>query len=110
CSLVSRTPGDCDLHLAVDVGSRYTRSLRLTYLFDEKGGPVAEPDLAVRLYLDARVAEVMAWAECHRHPALNEIARGLGQEINRRWARNMVLSKWLDFLLDNGHTYAVAGP
>ncbi len=108
CQLVSRSRRDCDLHLSVEEGSRYTRLLRLTYLFDEPHGRVADPDLTVRLYLDARVAEVMAWAELHRHPALLDIAHRYAREINRRWARNMVLSKWLDFLLDNGHSYARA--
>lgn len=107
CRLVSRTGRDCDLHLSIEEGSRYTRLLRLTYLFEEPGGPVADPDLAVRLYLDARVAEVTGWAELHRHPVLRDLARGYEREINRRWARNMVLNKWLDFLLDNGHSYAL---
>jgi hypothetical protein len=104
---VSHTSRDVDLHLSVDEGSRYTRLLRLTYLFEEPAGPVADPDLAVRLYLDARVAEVTGWAPFHRHPLLVDLARGHSREINRRWASNMVLSKWLDYLLDNGHSYAV---
>ena len=107
--MISRSSRDCDLHLLVDVGSRYTRLLRLTYLFDEPNGVVADPDIAIRLYLDARVAEVLAWAEFHRHPRLSQLARQYGGELDRRWARNMVLSKWLDYLLDNGHSYAVEG-
>lgn len=108
CQLVSRTARDCDLHLRVEDGSRYTRLLRLTYLFEEPDGPVADPDLAVRLYLDARVAEVTSWAEFHRHPLLDRLVRSYASELDRRWARNMVLGKWLDFLLDNGHSYADA--
>jgi hypothetical protein len=106
---VSRSSRDIDLHLAVEEGSRYTRMLRLTYLFEEPEGAVADPDLAVRLYLDARVAEVAGWAPFHRHLLLAELARGHSREINRRWASNMVLSKWLDYLIDNGHSYAVTG-
>ncbi|GMW05608.1 MAG: hypothetical protein AMXMBFR8_04050 [Nevskiales bacterium] len=109
CQLVSRSRRDCDLHLSVEEGSRYTRLLRLTYVFDDPEGCVADPDLAVRLYLDARVAEVLAWARFHRHPGLADITHRYAREINRRWAHNMVLNKWLDFLLDNGHSYAWAG-
>jgi hypothetical protein len=107
---VSRTARDSDLHLSVEEGSRYTRLLRLTYLFDEPAGPVADPDVAVRLYLDARVAEVATWAGFQRHPQLSALAREYSRELDRRWACNMALGKWLDFLLDNGHSYAAAPP
>ncbi len=106
---VSKSSRDCDLHLCIEDGSRYTRELRLTYLFDEPAGPVAEPDLAVRLYLDARVAEVVASASFHRHELLSSLTERFSRELDRRWARNMVLSKWLDYLLDNGHAYALSG-
>ena len=71
--------------------------------------PVADPDLAVRLYLDARVAEVTAWAAFHRHELLADLTERYSRELDRRWARNIVLGKWLDYLLDNGHSYAVTG-
>ena len=105
-STVSTSATDCRLYLSIEDGSRYTRILRLTYLFEEPGGRVADPDLVVRLYLDARVAEVMAWAAFHRHDALTELKFRLAGEIDRRWARNMVLSKWLDYLLDHSHAFA----
>jgi uncharacterized protein YqiB (DUF1249 family) len=104
---LSRSATDCDLHVSVEEGSRYTRLLRLTYLFDEPSGKVADPDLVVRLYLDARVAEVVSWAGFNRHEVLAGLARHYPRELDRRWVRNMVLSKWLDFLLDHGHRYAV---
>lgn len=103
---VSRVARDGDLHLSVEEGSRYTRLLRLTYLFDDAAGAVAEPDVAVRLFLDARVAEVAFWAGFQRHPRLAALAREHSREIDRRWACNMALGKWLDFLLENGHSYA----
>ncbi|MBW7930997.1 MAG: DUF1249 domain-containing protein [Gammaproteobacteria bacterium] len=107
-SAVSRTPRDCDLHLSIEEGSRYTRWLRLTYLFAEGTEAVAEPDVAIRLYLDARVAEVASWAGFQRHPRLATLMRWHLGELDRRWARNTALGKWLDFLLDNGHSYAQA--
>jgi uncharacterized protein len=107
---VSSSPTDCRLYLSIEEGSRYTRILRMTYLFEEPGGCVADPDLVVRIYLDARVAEVMGWAAFHRHDALSELKFRLAGEIDRRWARNMVLSKWLDYLLDNAHTFRPPAP
>ncbi len=106
---ISECDRDFNLHLRVEDGSRYTRLLRLTYLFEESCGPVADPDMAVKIYLDARVAEVSAWADIQKHELLAALTRQYAREIDRRWACNMVLSKWLDYLLDNGHRYAVTG-
>ena len=106
---ISTSRQDFNLHLCVQDGSRYTKMLRLTYLFQDPAGAVAEPDLAVRLYLDARVAEVVAWADFQRHELLASLTQQYARELDRRWACNMVLSKWLDYLLDKGHCYAVTG-
>lgn len=106
---ISKSERDFNLHLCVEDGSRYTKLLRLTYVFDEPRGTVADPDMAVKIYLDARVAEVIAWADIHKHELLASLTRQYSRELDRRWACNMVLSKWLDYLLDNGHSYAVTG-
>lgn len=104
---IARSDLDCDLHVLVEEGSRYARQLRLTYVFEEPAGTVAEPDLLVKLYLDARVAEVLVWNHAHRHETLTALARRYARELDRRWACNMVLSKWLDYLLDRGYTWVV---
>lgn len=103
--LLSMTPGDCDLYLSVESTTRYTQVLRMTYLFDEGGEMIADPDLVIRVYLDARMAEVAGWAEHHRHAVLQGLADRFGRELDRRWSVNMMLSKWLDYLLDAGHSF-----
>ncbi len=100
---ISRTPGDLDLHLCVDAVTRYTIDLRLTYLFDDAAGPAADPDLALRLYLDARMVEVISWSASHRHEVLRQLAASSSRELDRRWSRNVMLGKWLDYLGDRGH-------
>jgi len=40
--LLSSAPRECDLHLTVVEHSRYTSILRLTYLFQDASGPVAD--------------------------------------------------------------------
>ena len=87
--LLSSAPRECDLHLTVVEHSRYTSILRLTYLFQDASGPVADPDLELRVYHDARLAE----------------ASGCGR--GERWLRNMMLNKWLDYCTDCGHDFAV---
>lgn len=106
--LVSTAPGDCDLFLWVESTARYTQILRMTYLFDEQDSVVADPDLVIRVYLDARMAEVAGWADHHRHAMLKGLANRFGRELDRRWSNNMMLSKWLDYLIDARHSFADA--
>src|SRR5688500_4952518 len=53
---ISVVDGDCPLHLAIQERSRYTTTLRLTYMFEDQGGVLADPDLLIRVYRDARLA------------------------------------------------------
>ena len=97
---------DSDLHLELIKRERYTSTLRLTYWFPEDSGCVADPNLVVRVYHDAKLAEAMEGCSEHRHRLLREIARA-SVELDRRWARNMMLNKWLDYLFDMGHSLSV---
>ena len=100
---ISCAAGDLDLHLHVDAITRYTVDLRLTYVFDDAAGPSADPDLHLRVYLDARMVEVISWAISHRHEVLRQLAATSGRELDRRWSRNIMLGKWLDYLAERGH-------
>lgn len=108
CASTARN--DCDLYLAVEASARYTQVLRMTYLFEEGDDVVADPDLIIRIYLDARMAEVAGWAAHHRHSVLRGIEDRFGRELDRRWSRNMMLSKWLDYLLESGHKFGAPMP
>jgi hypothetical protein len=105
---VSRVPSDCDLHLEVVEHSPYTSVLRLTYFFDDQPAPVADPDLEVRVYHDARLAEASRCARWVRHPGLESIRSALSVALGERWLRNMLLNKWLDYCLDRGHRFRAA--
>ena len=102
---VSHAGNDCDLHLDVLRTEPYTTTLRMTYWFDERDGPVADPDLTVRVYHDARLAEALAARIAHRHLVLQDLDPAHAAELGRRWRVNMLLNKWLDYLLDAGHTF-----
>ncbi len=103
---VSRSASDFPLHLRTETVSRYTRELRLTYLLGD-GRLRADPDLRLKIYLDARMAEVCSWAHHHHHGLLLNLRRRYGRELDRRWSRNMMLSKWLDYLIDKGHGFSM---
>jgi uncharacterized protein YqiB (DUF1249 family) len=105
---VSRTPGDLDLHVHAIEYCRYTTILRMTYLFGESEGPVAEPDLEVRVYHDARLAEACGSATRLRHPGLSGLRDTLPPGLGERWLRNMLLNKWLDYCAERGHRLAPA--
>jgi uncharacterized protein YqiB (DUF1249 family) len=100
---VSRAPDDLDLHVEALEHSPYTTTLRLTYLFEEPGSTVANPDLEVRVYHDARLAEASRCARWVRHPGLAGLRDGLPSALGERWLRNMLLNKWLDYCAERGH-------
>jgi uncharacterized protein YqiB (DUF1249 family) len=103
-SMVSRSPRDNDLHAQLLRREPYTTTLKLTYWFEECGGVlVPDPDLVVRIYHDARLAEAVAGRDRHTHLKLQELAGHSGTELDRRWRINMMLNKWLDYLFDVGH-------
>ena len=83
-ALVSRVRGDVALHIHGLERSRFTHTFRLTYLFED----VREPDLIVRVYHDARLAEAMN-----------------GAGMQERWARNLMLNKWLEYCHERGHRF-----
>jgi len=71
---VSRTPSGLDLHLGILERCRYTSELILTYQFgQDHGAMIAEPNLRIRVYHDARQAEVMA-ADLRHSPPLPPIS------------------------------------
>lgn len=104
----SRAARDLPLYLEVLERSPYTTTLRLTYYFAEDGAQVADPDLTIRVYHDAGVAEAMACRWQHLHHALRQFDTAPGHELNRRWARNNMLNKWLEYCYDHGHRFGAA--
>lgn len=106
-SLVSVARDDCPLHLSVVEHSRYTTTFSLTYLFEDAAGNgvTADPDLQIRVYHDARLAEVQSCARWHRHQAIESIRSELARNLGDRWLRNMMLNKWLDYCIERGHRF-----
>ena len=102
---VSLQSEDCDLRLRVTENTPYTSLLELTYLFVEPDqvGRVTAPDMQIRVYHDARLVEANAWAPQHRHPLLRDW-RQAAQDLDQRWARNIMLNKWLDYCCERGHS------
>ena len=100
---VSRVDGDCDLHFEVLEHAPYTSMVRLTYRFEDEGGTLDDPDLELRVYHDARLAEASRCSRQVRHPGLASLRDGLPSALGERWRRNMLLNKWLDYCAERGH-------
>jgi len=95
--------GDCDLVLTVTERSPYTSTLNLTYLLlDGRGAPHC-PDMRVRIYHDAHLAEAQQCGTVHNQSGPR---RGRAErELDQRWARNMMLNKWLEYCVERGHRF-----
>jgi uncharacterized protein YqiB (DUF1249 family) len=105
---VSRCSGHLPLQLRVLERFRYTTTYSLTYLFREKGLPRTEPDLVVRVYRDAAMAEVMGFGD--EAPTGGGMPAGPqrvdGWVLERKWQLNRFLEKWLEYCLNCGHRFA----
>lgn len=102
---VSHSEHDCPLHLEVVERDRYTQTLRLTYEFTDESGVRRQPDLWIRLYHDAAVAEAL---ECSQRPpwaAADDADPAAHAFLSAQWRRNLLLHKWLDYLLERGHAF-----
>lgn len=94
----STVEGDCDLLLNVNERGPYTTTLRLTYLIDEGCSRLERPDMRVRVYHDARLAEAQSW---EGQPERGRTER----ELHQCWARNVMLNKWLEYCVERGHRF-----
>jgi uncharacterized protein YqiB (DUF1249 family) len=101
---VSRVVDSLNLHLQVIERFRYTTELSLTYHFYRDTGIVAEPDLRIKVYHDARLAEVMS-AQRRNSPGFGISAEGAKTELRARWRVNRFLYKWLSYCLHQGHRF-----
>jgi uncharacterized protein YqiB (DUF1249 family) len=62
----------------------------------------------VRIYHDARLVEAQEWANAHHSSVLRALRSRAERELDQRWARNMMLNKWLEYCLERGHRFSPA--
>lgn len=111
---ISVVQGCLDLHYELLESCKYTSIFRLTYHFNEKNRGRAEPNLEIRLYHDARVAEVMSGTlHCDYYQCIDSkygvgMLSGDQNLLARKWKLNRFLYKWLNFCLAQGHKFQPA--
>jgi uncharacterized protein YqiB (DUF1249 family) len=105
-SFLSRVEGSPLLRMDILERHNYTQFLRLTYTFENAEQDELAPDAHIRMYHDARMAEVTAFDHeqgCRRTAGPHYPQRALFQKI---WRQNLALDKWLGYLLMQGHSVA----
>lgn len=102
CSRINRQPA---LHLQILEQHPYTTFMRLTHELDTgEDEHDSEPEAHIRMYHDLRIAEVTSF-DLRR--GINRLA---GPDLNPsalqriHWRQNRALNKWLDYLLQQGHS------
>lgn len=106
--VLSYSGSDLPLRLTVLERGRYTAVFRLTYEFAEPSGPRLEPDLRVRVYRDARLAEALTRPSRPPWMATEEGDAKAWRYLDEQWGRNLLLFKWLHYLLGHGHGFGLA--
>ena len=98
--------------LRMDILERhpYTYFVRLTYEFAVDDQKEIAPDAHIRIYNDARLAEVTAFDPDQGFTRSANPYFPHMQLFQRSWRQNQALDKWLSYLLQQGHSLASMRP
>ncbi len=112
---LSQVAGGCDLRLTVLEQCPYTTTLGLTHLFHDPAAVgaglatfLSYPDVRIRVYGDARMAQAQHWPADRPEP-YGRLPAQTERELEQRWLHNTMLNKWLEYCLDLGHSLTVRG-
>lgn len=96
------------LYLCVIERCRYTTTVHLTYWFGEGERARPDPDLTLRLYRDAQLAEAVHYDARSRYVSLAGGPDIDAAVLGTQWPRNLLLNKWLAYCLARGHGFGTA--
>lgn len=103
---VSKIENGVPLSLTTTERTKHTTTIILTYLFRGENITIRRPDLVIRIYHDARQAEVIS-RRCH---ISNRLLRPWEQKVDSvllcRWRLNRFLYKWSRYLHRQGHSFS----
>jgi len=94
------------LHLSILERNPYTLTIELGHSFDQSDQPASEPAVTIRVYLDAKLAEVIS---DHDRPAVNSVYQNPGHSLEiqeYKWRLNYFLQKWLDHCLTTNYHFS----
>lgn len=106
-SLVSRVESSLDLHLTIVERCKYTTTIMLTYYFPVSDNEkIADPDLTIKMYHDARQAEALACMKTGFMP-VEHSPEDRKPYVDCRWKSNVFVEKWLRYSLEQGHIFSL---
>ncbi len=105
---VSRLTGALELYLTIRERAKYTTTLNLSYQFGEAGGFRLAPDVVVRMYHDAQLAEVISHSRRRGSGAAGYDRLRNQYPLEAKWQVNRFLHKWLGYCLHQGHAFSPA--
>lgn len=103
-ALISSSLSDSTIQVIRGEVSRYTTDFQMTYWLEIGGQPIATPDLRLRVYHDARLAEALSCSE-HVKWKLGPGPAAGATALAYRWSLNILLSKWMEHCLDHRHRF-----
>lgn len=107
-SAVGIAPNRSHLYLNVLERSPYTVTIELSHRFIRPEDQQILPAIIIRIYLDAKMAEVLS---DHAHKAIPQVFEhfGFSQAImDYKWRLNYFLQKWLEHCLSQGYLFSAA--
>jgi len=105
---VSQVAGHLPVYLEVKERSQHTTILLLTYLFGQQPPDEPQerrPDMLVRIYHDARQAEVITHKCRFNDGIVKPWQRDVDSMLLCRWRMNRFLFKWVRYLRRQGHSF-----
>lgn len=100
------SPGGSEVEVLIEVVERFkfTTTLNISKINPEMPAPMQAVALTLRLYHDARMAEVVTWTQGKQLSGVYQYPNDRMYQIDEKAQANVYLSEWLAHLLRHGIT------
>jgi uncharacterized protein YqiB (DUF1249 family) len=105
---VSTVEGAVDLRLTILERCPYTTTVSLTHVFEDDQANATSPDIEIRIYHDARSAEVLPSSSLKSFNLWQREPQPDPRSLAWRWGVNRFLYRWLRYCLGEGHRFPTA--
>ncbi len=106
---IGYSAGKPALHLEIIEKSTYSITLQLSHCFEKAPDHFFEPAVKIRIYLDARLAEVIRdHAKSDVFRMINKLEQN-NKVIDYKWSLNYFLEKWLSHCLQKKYQFNEEG-